>query len=198
MRMPMSQRKDLIGHRFGNLVVREWVPRERGGAWRCACDCGGEHIATSNHLTAGRIISCGCVRPKHGGKGTRGYNVWRSMLGRCTQQNNQDWKDYGVRGISICQRWLKYPDFIADMGQPPAGGTIERRDNDGNYEPGNCFWASRKTQARNTRRSIVIEYRGRSQTLAAWAEEFGVNYWKLHSRYKLGWTSERMFADLLR
>lgn len=195
----MPQRIDLTGQRFGNLTVREWVPgAKRDGAWRCTCDCGGEHIARGHHLTGGRIISCGCVRPKHGCKGTPAYGVWQGMLQRCTNPRHQNWPDYGRRGITVCERWHAFPNFLADMGQPPDGGTIERSDNGGNYEPGNCFWATRKTQARNTRRNIVIEFRGRSQPLSAWAEELGVSYWKLHARYKLGWPQERILADLVR
>lgn len=193
----MSRRIDLTGRQFGKLTVRDWVPGAlRDGAWRCACECGGQHLARGSHLTGGRIVSCGCMRPQHGGKGTRLYAIWQGMLRRCDDRGHKNWADYGGRGITVCERWRDFSHFAADMGQPPTGATIERRDNARGYEPGNCHWADRKQQARNTRRSIIIEFQGRSQSLAAWAEEFGVNYWKLHSRYKLGWTPERMFADL--
>ena len=192
----MPRRMQLEGQRFGRLVVSSWDgSAKRDGAWLCKCDCGGGHIASSSHLTSGRVISCGCVRPRHGGKGTRAYAIWRGILDRCSRENHKNWPDYGGRGISVCDRWHEFPNFLEDMGHPPSGGTIERRDNDGDYTPSNCYWADRKTQSRNTRRSIVIEYRGRSQSLTAWAEEFGANYWKLHSRHKLGWSPERMFAD---
>src|SRR5690348_6431533 len=123
----MSQRKDLLGQRFGALVVERWEPgAKRDGAWRCRCDCGGSHLATSNHLLAGRVLSCGCLRPKHGGKGTRLYWVWQGMLARCTRESHRDWPDYGGRGITVCARWREFPNFRADMGEPPDGGTIER------------------------------------------------------------------------
>jgi hypothetical protein len=197
--MPMPQRKQLAGQRFGRLIAEVWVPGAlRKGAWRCVCDCGQAKLASSTHLTKGVVTSCGCLRPKHGGKGTRAYSIWRWIIGRCAQRGHKNWSDYGGRGIGLCDRWMRFENFLADMGQPEPGATIERRDNDGNYEPENCYWATRKAQARNTRRSIVITFDGRTQSLAAWAEEFGANYWLIHSRHKAGWAPERIFKDLLR
>lgn len=121
------------------------------------------------------------------------------MRDRCTRRTHKNWGDYGGRGIGVCERWNRFQGFIADMGQPPAGATLERRDNARGYEPSNCYWATRKQQARNTRRSILITHAGRTQSLAAWAEELGANYWTLYTRHKkLGWPAERLFADLLR
>lgn len=111
---------------------------------------------------------------------------------------DRDRKDYADRGIAVCDRWRSFISFHADLGDPPTGATLERINNDGNYEPGNCKWASRKEQARNTRRNVRIIYQGREQSLAAWAEWYGVSYWKLYSRHKAGWTVERMFRDLVR
>ena len=193
----MSRRKNLEGQRFGRLSVQFWQKSEkRDGAWQCKCDCGRIHFATSNHLCSGKVLSCGCLRPRHGGKGSRAYAIWQGMLARCTCETNRSWKYYGGRGIIVCDRWKDFRIFLSDMGAPPTGGTIERRNNNGNYEPGNCHWASRTVQARNTRRSILIAYSDRTQSLSAWAAEFGVNYWRLHARYKLGWTPERMFGDI--
>lgn len=110
----------------------------------------------------------------------------------------RDRKEYADRGITICERWRKFPNFLADMGQPAAGATLDRRDNDGNYEPGNCRWATRKEQARNTRRNVRISYNGREQTIAEWAEECGVDYFLLYSRYKkYGWTPAEMLGEFL-
>lgn len=188
------RRKQLTGQRFGKLLVQCWD--FKAGAWACLCDCGRTRLAPSDRLLTGRNTSCGCARPKHGGKGTRAFSIWQGMLGRCRNRRHKNWADYGGRGIIVCERWQRFENFLADMGQPGQGATIERRDNAGNYEPGNCFWADRRTQARNTRRSIVITHAGKTQSLAAWAEELGANYWLLHSRHKLGWAPERMFADL--
>jgi len=186
------RRKELTGQRFGKLIVEGW----QDGAWRCRCDCGNTRRSFSTHLLEGRNTSCGCARPKHGGKGTRAFSIWQGMLDRCRRREHKNWAEYGGRGIIVCERWKSFENFLADMGEPPPGATIERRDNDGHYSPGNCHWATRKAQARNTRRSILITHGDRTQSLAAWAEEFGANYWLLHSRHKLGWTPERMFADL--
>jgi hypothetical protein len=101
---------------------------------------------------------------------------------------------YVERGIAVCDRWQRFQDFLADLGQPPGGGTLERIDNDGNYEPGNCRWADRREQARNTRRNVFIVHEGRSQTIAAWAEELGIRYWTLYSRHRAGWPAERMLC----
>lgn len=193
-------RFDLAGKRFGLLVVKAWDPSaKRDGAWLCRCDCGRTHYVTSSHLRAKRVKSCGCLRPaRHGGKGTRAYDIWRAMIDRCTCSTNKSWRAYGGRGIRVCDRWRNsFPAFLEDMGHPPHGLSIDRIDNDGDYAPGNCRWASPKEQARNTRRSILITYLGRTQSLAAWAEEFGANYWLLHSRHRLGWSPERMFSDVV-
>lgn len=188
------RRKQLVGQRFGKLIVKCWDTG--AGAWACICDCGRTRLSTSTHLEEGRNTSCGCARPKHGGKGTRAFAIWQGMLERCRRQSHKNWADYGGRGITVCERWQRFQNFFADMGEPPIGATIERKDNDGNYEPGNCRWASRVEQARNRRNSIRITYAGRTQSLAAWAEEFGANYWLLNTRHRLGWSPERMFADL--
>lgn len=200
MRVHMPRRKSLEGQRFGRLVVERWDPSaKRDGAWVCRCDCGGHHVASSNHLISGRVLSCGCLRPKHGGAGTRAYRIWQGVINRCTRENHRNWADYGGRGITICDRWRgSFPNFLTDMGEPPPGATIERIDNDRGYEPGNCRWATRKEQARNTRRTVDVTYDGRTQSLAAWAEEFGCNYWRIHTRIvKLGWSAERAFSDLV-
>lgn len=113
------------------------------------------------------------------------------MKSRCERTNSRYYADYGGRGIKVCQRWQEFANFLADMGQPPAGHTIERKDNDGGYEPDNCFWANRKGQANNRRSNRLIEVNGVSKTLQQWADEVGLNRSTISERLKTGWTPER-------
>lgn len=108
-------------------------------------------------------------------KGTPTHNSWHAMLQRCRNPRSHGFSRYGARGIAVCERWLVFANFLADMGERPAGMTLDRIDNDGDYEPGNCRWASRVIQANNTRANRFIEWDGRRQTLTQWAREFRVD-----------------------
>jgi hypothetical protein len=110
------------------------------------------------------------------------------MIQRCTNSNRPDWRYYGGRGITVCKRWLVFVDFLDDVGPAPRGKTIERRDNDGNYEPGNCYWATRKEQSNNTRRKRLITANGVTKTLIEWAESSGLSRNVIESRIdRYGW-----------
>jgi hypothetical protein len=149
--------------------------------WYCRCDCGGFAVRTIESLTSslriGNTASCGCVvkeavsaiRTTHGA--TRGralgqgnhplYATWVHMRARCTRPGHPDWKNYGARGIRVCDRWLSFANFLADMGERPPGMTIDRKNNNGNYEPGNVRWATRQQQSANRRPSTLWRRRGR-------------------------------------
>jgi len=193
----MRRSNDLTGHRFHRLVVlgrAEPTPGNRGARWHCKCDCGAKTISRSDALKNGRSKSCGCHRAEMGGKrmiemhtshgmyGTPEYKTWRSMVDRCTNPNSQCWSDYGGRGVTICKRWLKFENFYSDMGNRPEGTTIDRIDVNSGYEPDNCRWADRKTQARNKRNNHVIEHGGETLTMAEWAERSDMPQWKLKQR----------------
>lgn len=136
--------------------------------WRCMCDCGAEKVIRGADLRSGKTASCGCgygdlVPPVHGdcrrGEVAPEYSSWSSMVQRCTNENSQGWEWYGARGIKVCERWrTSYANFISDMGRRPPGRSIERIDNDGNYEPGNCKWATAREQRMNQRRMKRCEF----------------------------------------
>ncbi len=127
---------------------------------------------------------------------TRGYKVtltwrsWRQMRQRVLNPNYGPYKNYGGRGIKICPAWDSYEQFLSDLGPRPPGTTLERKDNNGNYEPGNCVWATPKTQAYNRRTNLWLTFKGRTQTLVQWASELGMKKNTLSRRLKAGWSVE--------
>jgi hypothetical protein len=121
------------------------------------------------------------------------YRAWESMKRRCTNPAHQHYASYGGRGIDFCVAWKQFSTFLADMGDRPPNRTLERRDNNGSYEPGNCYWATAKQQARNRRSSVLIEFQGRTQPVAAWCEELGLTYYTVLARLKAGYSPEIAF-----
>jgi hypothetical protein len=158
--------RDLTDQRFGFLTVLRLGQKLRsmnGAWWLCLCDCGTEKNLPSRDLVAGKIRSCGCQhealknvgRVTHGmSKRNRTYRIWAAMLTRCRNPKTANWGNYGGRGISVCDRWFAFENFLADMGYAPDDRSIDRVNNDGDYEPSNCRWATRSEQARNTRRTV--------------------------------------------
>ena len=200
--MAKSTRIDLTGKRFGNLtVIRFQGNRKSGAHWRCRCDCGNERTVYYWNLQNGKAVSCGCLRGKrnverlttHGRSETVEYATWGRMCSRCTNQNVFEFKDYGGRGIVVCDRWLNsFAAFFEDMGpRPSSKHSLDRIDNNGNYEPGNCRWATRKEQSRNTRASRMLTFMGETKCLTDWAIEIGLSPATLAKRLDYGWSVER-------
>ena len=135
-----------------------------------------------------------CKHTRHGKYRTREYNAWSLAKGRCFNPSDLRFPHYGARGITMCDRWrYSFQAFADDMGPCPTGYTLDRIDNDGNYEPGNCRWATRSTQARNTQKAIMITRDGLTLPLKDWAERFGIPYKTMHLRHRMGWS---LFAPL--
>lgn len=142
------------------------------------------------------------MRIKHGhnrrGKESRIYRVWANMIKRCNYIYCQHYDDYGGRGITVCDRWLKFENFLKDMGEIPPGLTIEREDNDKGYYKENCRWATRSQQQRNKRNNNLVTHQEKTQCLSAWAEELGINHRTLRSRFLLGWSAEKALTTSVR
>jgi hypothetical protein len=163
---------DLAGMKFGRLSVKERAGYDGKTLWRCICDCGEERIVRSPHLRSGKQVSCGCLKAetararmtKHGNAPRSGvsrtYSIWTNMVSRCTNPKNENWQHYGARGISVCDRWMTFDGFLADMGDAPANGTIDRINTDGGYCPENCRWTDWATQMRNKRNNVWVELNG--------------------------------------
>lgn len=211
--MPMPP-LELAGKSFGLLTAIAIVgKRDKCNVWRCVCVCGNETTATASQLTHGARRSCGCgkyasraPRPdvaaknranaKHGLCDTPTYRSWQQMRKRCQNPDDKDYHNYGERGITVCDKWQEFLGFIGDMGMRPKGYTLGRIDNDGNYEPGNCRWETPVQQGRNKRVNVLVSFNGKSQCVAEWAEEVGLERKTLEYRIRIGWDASRALTTL--
>jgi len=203
---PRNGRKtpDLAGQRFHRLTVISLV-LEPGKQlrWLCSCECGATKVARPDHLINGRVKSCGCWRQDfirgnetHGEANTDEYSIWVGMIYRCQHVQFAGYHNYGGRGIRVCDRWRRYEDFLEDMGRRPTKRhSLDRIDNNGNYEPGNVRWATRSQQMRNTRRSRNLTYNGKTMTVVEWAELLGWSDKLLEGRLRLGWAVDRILTE---
>lgn len=196
------------GDRYGRLTVIEEVEPYHapcGQSYRrfnCVCDCGKDTQANLNSMRTGEKLSCGCLQRElaaisghnnttHGMDGTPTHKAWLSMRQRCLCPTHPYYSYYGGRGITICKEWLgSFSAFLSDMGERPEGLTLDRIDNDGNYEPGNCRWATRAEQNRNMRRTRLLTLNGETMCIAEWSRRTGISRCAIHGRLRAGLSVE--------
>lgn len=203
----MSRYTDITGKRFGRLTILSFdcIDEKQNSRWLCSCDCGSQVIVRRAALTGGVTKSCGCLQrervsaiaTKHGSAKTPEYQAWGAMRERCSNPNIESYADYGARGIRVHERWLSFENFLNDMGpRPSPSHSLDRIDNDGNYEPGNCRWATRAEQNRNTRRNRYIETPIGRMTLTDAAAAYGISPEGLRGRIRRGWDPKDLFEPL--
>lgn len=195
----MASVKNLLGERYGRLVVIAQGGKNKNGnaRWLCQCDCGSTKVVASYDLRSGNTRSCGCIKQEqrhvltktHGESGSPLYKLWAGILIRCNPEKSDKYPDYAGRGISVCDEWKKYENFRewALSHGYQKGLTIDRIDVNGNYSPGNCRFVTYKVQENNRRNNRLLVFRGKTQTMAQWADELGIPYKCLEHRINRGW-----------
>lgn len=195
---------DLSGRRFGRWTVvrvsQESPPRRI--KWDCRCDCGGERSVFGASLRDGRSKSCGCLQREvaraagdrtrtHGMTNTSTYHIWCGMIARCHNERAKDFYRYGAVGITVCDRWRDFENFLADMGPRPPGLTLDRCDNSKGYSQDNCRWATYGEQVRNSSAARFVTINGKTQCIKDWCDEFGLSEGTYSGRRRRGWSDER-------
>ena len=202
-------RKDITGQKFNRLTAIKFSHIKNCKTyWLFRCDCGNEKYMREDGVTGGSAKSCGCLQKevlsqlktnyKHGFVRTRVYRIWQAMRRRCYEPQFRDYKNYGGRGISVCQDWRESPEVFCKWAL--ANGysdnlSIDRIDVDGNYEPNNCRWADSKTQGRNTRTNKYFTINGETRCLIEWCEVYNINYRTVQARLVRGWDIERALTQ---
>ena len=210
--VPSANVKNKLGHKWGRWEVIAFAGYNKGrqSLWRCRCLCGTERIFSSGYITAVHRESCGCYNHEltakrnktHGSAGSPEYIVWCGMKERCTNPRQAAYRNYGGRGITVCERWLGpngFAHFLADRGtRPTTKHTSDRIDNDKGYGPENCRWATRGEQSRNRRGLQPVTYKGESMCVVDWAKRLGIKPDTLFMRLHRGWSVERAFETPVR
>lgn len=194
---------DITGNVYGRLTVVSFAgytdTKKPIPQWHCECECGSTATVAGIRLRNGVTKSCGCLRvetakrrsTKHGMKGTRAYEIWQGMKNRTTNPNNSHYQSYGGRGIKVCDEWLNsFETFLADMGEPPEGMSIDRIDNDGDYSKGNCQWATSHEQSRNRSDNVYLTANGETKIISDWAAGIGCTVNAIKKRLDRGWPVE--------
>lgn len=210
----MGKMIDRTGMRYGRLLVlgkgENYIrPNGQYGSttWRCQCQCGNVVSVTSTRLATGATTSCGCWfreqlgnrRRTHGLSKTPEYKIWKGMKNRCFNQNDPGYLKYGARGISVDPVWMDFERFYRDMGPRPSPDySIDRIDNNGNYEPSNCRWASRTEQMSNRQNTTWVTYQGRRMSVPELSRLSGLSIDVLHVRIKRGWPEDQLLTPVSR
>ena len=189
----MSARAKLEGKRFGRLEVVEFSHADNNAFWICKCDCGNIKTIRGSDLTRHQSTSCGCysiektkeTNTKHGMIGTPIYYTWQGMIARCTNEDAPNYHNYGGIGITVCDKWRKFENFYADMGERPEGLTLDRKDNNGDYCKDNCKWSTDIEQHNNTRKTLYLTMDGETMSVANWARKLNIEYKKFYRKYVL-------------
>jgi hypothetical protein len=192
----MGKFTDITSKKFNKLtVISRAENRGIHPAWLCKCECGNLVEVTATNLKTGNTKSCGCHKVElstiHGKHGHPLYKAWQGMHQRCKNKTNREFHLYGGRGISVCERWDSFANFLNDVGERPSGMSLDRIDTNGNYEPDNCRWASWTQQNRNRRNNRFLSARNLTLTVVEWAEMTGTKYATIMNRLKSGWTDEQ-------
>src|SRR5215217_5661984 len=198
---------NLTGRTFGRFVVVEESPKTGRTVRRwCRCACGSMKAVAAANLQRGHTSSCGCLRREqlatrnrtHGRAGSPTHRTWKSLLTRCTNPKYPGYVKYGARGITVCERWRSFENFLADVGERPPGTTLDRIDNDGPYAPENCRWASLREQSLNKRSNRRVTLEGVTLTVLEWCERLGRKRATVYDRLRLGWPIERALSEPVR
>lgn len=213
----MSKFIDLNGKIFDKLTILNRVKNSKSGnaQWLCLCECGNNKFISGSDIIKGKTKSCGCIRKetttkrnlKHGHSKRQNsssiYMIWANIIQRCTNPKHIGYKNYGGRGIIVCDRWNpkrggSFENFLEDMGERPLGLTIDRINNDKGYHKSNCRWRTIKEQSRNKRNNIFISFNGKTQCVTDWQTETGINLETIKYRIDHGWTPEEALTTLTR
>ena len=201
----MSKLVDITGNKYGKLTVIKRLQNIKGGIalWECRCDCGNSTVVRGGNLKSGAVKSCGCLRrisrPTHNMSHSKIYQVWNGIKNRCYNSNIKDYKNYGGRGITMCDEWKNsFTNFYewAIASGYSEGLTIERINNNEGYNPKNCTWIPKEAQVNNRRFCRMITYNGKTQNLTAWCNELKLPYKLIHNRINSKkWSFERAISE---
>lgn len=197
--------QDLTGQKYNRLTITSFSHiKDRNYYWNCKCDCGNEVVINIRSLKTGTTKSCGCWNKEtrsirgvtHGMKDQRIYHIHENIKQRCTNSNNNRYKDYGGRGIKICEEWLQFETFYAwaQSNEYDNTLTIDRIDNNGNYYPENCRWVTPKEQTKNKRSNVMLTLGDKTQCAMDWSKELNIKYETLIARKRYGWSDDKILT----